>query len=201
MKLRLALYLLIALLLGACASPTRITNSWRDAAYHGPRFQRVLVMGSGDDGASRRVFEDQFVRQLQAAGVAAIASYTLVSGLAESDLPRVREAVGKSGADCVLTTRLVGVERRVGVYPAQPMLMPTVGFRRGFYGYYSSVMVMPPSTYNYEVVTLETNLWQVPGESLLWSATTESFAPEDAAKGAASLARVVIEALRGQGFL
>ncbi|MBI2306145.1 MAG: hypothetical protein HYU78_02470 [Rhodocyclales bacterium] len=201
MKLRPLLCLLIVLLLGACASPTRITNSWRDAAYHGPRFQRVLVMGFGDDGASRRVFEDRFVQQLQAAGVTAIASYTLVPGLAEADLPRVRDAVAKSGADCVLTTRLVGTERRIGVYPAQPMLMPSVGFRRGFYGYYSSVMVMPPSTYNYEVVTLESNLWQVPGESLLWSATTESFAPEDAAKGATELARVVIQALRGQGFL
>lgn len=201
MRLRLVLLLLAASLLAACASPTRITNAWRDAAWQGPRFQRVLVMGFGDDGAARRVFEDRFVQQLQAAGVTAVASYTLVPGLAEADLPRVRQAVARSAADCVLTTRLVGVERRVGVHPGQPMLMPSIGFRRGFYGYFSSVMVMPPSTYNYEIVTLETNLWQMPGESLLWSATTESFAAEDAARGAAAQAQVIIEALRGQGFL
>lgn len=192
---------LLMLLVSACATNTRITNSWRDADYAGERFQRVLVMGFGEDGANRRVFEDQFVRTLQAAGVTAIPSYSLVSGLSESDLPAVKAAVARSGADGVLTTRLVGVDKRIAVYPSQPVIYPYVGYRRGFYGYYSSVMVAPPTTYNYEIVTLETNLWQVVGEHLVWSGTTESFAPSDAREASATFADVIVKALRGQGLL
>ena len=199
MKRLMAIVLVLAL--SACATNTRITNSWRDADYAGGRFQRVLVMGFGEDGANRRIFEDQFVRTLQAAGVTAIASYSLVSGLSESDLPAVKEAVARAGVDSVLTTRLVGVDKRIAVYPSQPMLYPYVGYRRGFYGYYSSVMVAPPTTYNYEIVTLETNLWQVVGEHLIWSGTTESFAPSDAREASSTFADVIVKALRGQGFL
>ena len=198
---RSMLVLVLVVILSACATNTRITNSWHEADYAGGRFQRVVVMGFGDDGAIRRVFEDQFVRTLQAAGVTAIPSYSLVPGLSESDLPAVREAVARTGADGVLTTRLVGVDKRVSVYPSQPMVPPYVGYRRGFYSYYSSVMMAPPSAYNYDVVTLETTLWQVVGEHLVWSGTTESFAPTDVKEASATFADVIVKALRAQGLL
>lgn len=200
MRIRCLLLVLCTASLAGCATNTRITNSWLDPEQAAGRFQRVLVMGFGEDGASRRVFEDSFVSTLQAAGVAAIASYTLVSGLAESDLPRVQDAVAKSGADGVLTTRLVGVDKRVSVHPAQPVFVPAVSYRRGFSGYYSSVIMMPPSTYNYEVVTLETNLWRTVGERLVWSGTTESLAEDDARQASATFADVIVKALRAQGL-
>jgi hypothetical protein len=192
---------LAGLLLAACVSPTTLINTWRDSAYREPPFKRVLVIGFGEDGANRRVFEDEFSRSLVAAGVAAIPSYTLGSGVSETDLIKVKEMVARSGADGVLTTRLIGVDKRVNVFPGQVMVMPAAGYRRSFYGYYSSAMVMPPSTYNYDVVTLETNLWHVVGESLVWSGTTETFAPEDARKSSAEFAGVIVRALRGQGLL
>jgi hypothetical protein len=189
------------LLLAACVSPTTLINTWRDNDHREPPFKRVLVIGFGEDGANRRVFEDEFSRSLLAAGVTAIPSYTLGSGVSETDLAKVKEMVARSGADGVLTTRLIGVDKRVNVFPGQVMVMPAAGYRRSFYGYYSSAMVMPPSTYNYDVVTLETNLWHVVGESLVWSGTTETFAPEDARKSSAEFAGVIVHALRGQGLL
>jgi hypothetical protein len=201
MRARQIFPLLIGLLLAACSAQTQLTNTWRDTEFRGVPFKRVLVIGFGEDGANRRVFEDEFSKSLQAAGVSAIPSYTLGSGVSETDIEKVKAMVERSGADGVLTTRLVGIDKRVNVYPGQVMVMPAVGYRRGFYNYYSSAMVMPPSTYNYEVVTLETNLWQVVGEHLVWSGTTETFAPEDARKSSAEFARVIVGALRGQGLL
>ncbi|MDQ5915470.1 MAG: hypothetical protein QG584_1361 [Pseudomonadota bacterium] len=201
MRARQIFPLLIGLLLAACSAQTQLTNTWRDTEFRGMPFKRVLVIGFGEDGANRRVFEDEFSKSLQAAGVSAIPSYTLGSGVSETDIEKVKAMVARSGADGVLTTRLVGIDKRVNVYPGQVMVMPAVGYRRGFYNYYSSAMVMPPSTYNYEVVTLETNLWQVVGEHLVWSGTTETFAPEDARKSSAEFARVIVGALRGQGLL
>jgi hypothetical protein len=201
MKIRHLVSLFFVLLLAACAAQTKLTNTWRDSEFQGAPFKRVLVIGFGDDGANRRVFEDEFSKSLQAAGVSAIPSYTLGSGVSEADIEKVKAMVTRSGADGVLTTRLVGIDKRVNVYPGQVMVMPSVGYRRGFYSYYSSAMVTPPTTYNYDVVTLETNLWQVVGEHLIWSGTTETFAPEDARKSSAEFARVIVGALRGQGLL
>lgn len=201
MKIRHLVSLFLVLLLAACAAQTKLTNTWRDSEFQGAPFKRVLVIGFGEDGANRRVFEDEFSKSLQAAGVSAIPSYTLGAGVSEADIEKVKAMVARSGADGVLTTRLVGIDKRVNVYPGQVMVMPAVGYRRGFYNYYSSVMVTPPTTYNYDVVTLETNLWQVVGEHLIWSGTTETFAPEDARKSSAEFARVIVGALRGQGLL
>jgi hypothetical protein len=201
MSVRQIFTLLACLLLAACSAQTQLTNTWRDTEFRGVPFKRVLVIGFGEDGANRRVFEDEFSKRLQAAGVSAIPSYTQGSGVSEADLEKVKAMVARSGADGVLTTRLVGIDKRVNVYPGQVMVMPALGYRRGFYNYYSSVVVMPPSTYNYEVVTLETNLWRVVGESLVWSGTTETFAADDARKSAAEFASVIVGALRGQGLL
>jgi hypothetical protein len=197
---RIAVVLAAAALL-ACAAQTRLTQTWKETAFHGGPFKRVLVIGFGQDGATRRIFEDEFAGRLQAAGVAAIPSYTLAPGVNETDLSIVKDMVARSGADGVLTTRLVGIDKRVNVHPGQVIVTPVLGYRRNFYGYYSSTMVIPPSTYQYEVVTLETNLWQIAGESLVWSGTTETFAPDDVRESSVEFAGVIINALRGQGLL
>lgn len=188
-------------LLVACAAQTRFTNAWRDPAYVGQRFSRLMVIGFGDDGASRRVFEDGFVRSLQAAGIPAVASYTLLPGLGGSDWPRMRDAVGTAGVDGVLTIRMVGVEKWTNVTPAQFVTMPIVSPRRGLSGYYSAFMVTPPMAQTYDVMTLETSLWKVPGESLVWSGTSETFAPRDLKDMAVGLAQEMVRTLRGLGLL
>lgn len=198
---RFLLVCLLAISVAGCVDSVRIRQSWRDMAYAGPRFERLLVVGFGEDGARRRIFEDEFVRALRAAGVTATASYTLVPGLSESDLPKVREALARAGADAVLATRFVGVDKRLHVHPAHPVFMPSIGYRRGFHGYYSAVVMAPPTAYQYEIVTLETSLWNANGDALVWSGTSESFAPDDARQGAFELARTVIAVLRGQGLL
>jgi hypothetical protein len=58
----------MTLVLAACAS-TSLTNSWRDPAYTGPQLKKVMVMGVSTQPSVRRVFEDEFVNELEAAGV------------------------------------------------------------------------------------------------------------------------------------
>lgn len=203
MRLRTFVFVAAAALIAACATPTRLVDSWADGDYRGAPFRRLLVMGFGEDGAGRRLFEDEFVRALKAQGVDAVPSYALGSGVRETDLDKVRELVARSAADGVLTSRLVGVERRTAVIPGQVTVVPTIAYRKGFYGYYSTAVLMqtPPTTHHYEVVRLETNLWQVIGERLVWSGATESSDPEEAHRGSRSLAETVVRALRERGLI
>lgn len=192
---------LVAMLLVACAAQTRFTNTWRDTTHVSKRFERLLVIGFGEDGAGRRVFEDSFVQSLRAVGISAVASYNFVPGLSGTDWPRMREAVTSAAADAVLTTRMVGTEKWTNVVPAQFMTVPVVSPRRGLSAYYTAIMVAPPTTQTYEVMTLETSLWKVPGESLVWSGTSETFAPRDLRDTATGLAQEMVRALRGFGWL
>jgi hypothetical protein len=191
---------------GGCAS-TRITAAWSDPAYPGPPFRRILVVGVTPESAVRRVFEDEFVRALQGAGVEAVASYTLLPEDGPAALERLKDAVEHERADGVLVTRVVGVDRRTEYSPGYVTAAPGIAWSHSLYGYYGAAWAFyePPVVREYEVVTLETNLWEArnPRDDghLVWSVSTETFAPEDTRKETEELATILIRELRQRGLL
>jgi hypothetical protein len=188
--------ILVAVLLGACAS-TSLVNEWKSPDATGAPLRKVMVVGITKQPSVRRVFEDEFVARLQAAGVAAIPSYSVIGEDGQVDKPQLESAVTKVGADGVLITRLVRQEQMTqatgGYYgPVAP---------GGLHGWYSSAWVGyydPPTVYQYDVVTLETSVFGTGDAKLLWSGTTETFAPSDLKKETAAFADLIIGALRKQ---
>ncbi|HSC78977.1 MAG TPA: hypothetical protein VLC08_01365 [Chitinolyticbacter sp.] len=190
---RNGLLLAAALLLSACAS-TRLTQHWRDPQFAGPSPQHVLVVGINDSESARRVFEDQFVQAFQGAGTAASPSYRQVPQTGAIPKAQLVEAIQSSHADAVLVTRLLKVEHRIDITPA-----PVMG---GFYGWYGAAWAsMPPTITQYDVVTLESTLWDINAEKPVWSAQSEGFAPDDVAKFAIDLARQLIARMQQDGVL
>jgi len=192
--------LLMGLLaLAGCAS-TSLTNQWKNPAYGGPAIKKVLVVGVTKQPAPRRIFEDEFAVALKAAGVDAIPSYTLITQDGQADEAALREAVKKAGADGVLVTRLVRIEQKTQVSPGYYGPAPAMGF----YGWYSSAWIgyyEPPTVYQYDVVTAETSLYGVQADELIWSATTETFSPQDVKKETQGFAKIIIDALKKQGII
>ena len=186
----------LALLLAACASTT-LTNQWKNPEYSGPPLRKVLVLGVSKQPSVRRVFEDEFAAQLQAAGVQAVPSYTFLPEDGQADQAVLEKIVLDIGADGVLVTRLVKEEQKTQYSPG--MYYPYAGF----YGWYSSYWMgyYEPSVHTYDVVTTETSLYSPPQSRLVWSGTTEMFAPSDVKKSTSELAAVIIKALRGQGII
>ncbi len=186
-------------LLAACAS-TSLVNQWKSPSYSGAPLTKILVVGVSRQPSVRRVFEDEFVAQLRAAGVEAIPSYTLLPQDGPVEQSALEEAVTKSGAQAVLVTRLVRREQKTqvtgGFYQPAPAL--------GFYGWYSSAWMgyyEPPTVYRYDVVTAETSLYRPDQAQPVWSGTTETTAPEDVRKETAGFAKVIIRALRTQHII
>ncbi|MBW7900256.1 MAG: hypothetical protein H3C26_02180 [Rhodocyclaceae bacterium] len=203
MRFRSILIAAAAALLAACATPARLVDSWQDGDYRAAPLRRLLVLGFGEDGAGRRLFEDELVRALKAQGVDAVPSYALASGVHEADVDRVRELVTQSAADGVLATRLAGMDRRITTTPGQVTAVPTMVYRRGFYGYYPSTVWVhsPPTTRGYDVVRLETNLWQASGERLIWSGATENDDAATAHRGSRPLAETIARVLKERGLI
>lgn len=191
--------LILALIASGCASTT-LTNSWRAPDYTGT-ITSFVVVGVSKQASVRRVFEDEFAAQLDAQGVRAVPSYTLVSEDGPIDEDSLRKAVESSGGDAVIITRLVKVENKVAVSQPGP---PITARQPYYYGYYSRAWVgyyEPPIVQQYDIVTAETTVFVKDRAEPVWSGTTETFAPADLKKETAGFAKVVIEALAKESLI
>ena len=190
---------LLTALLGACAS-TSLVNQWKAPDYSGGPMRKVMVVGVAKEPSVRRVFEDEFVAKLKAAGVEGVPSYTVIPQDGKAEQAELEAAVEKVGAEGVLVTRLVKREKDTQVSggyagPAAPV---------GMYGWYSSAWMgyyEPATVYQYDVLTLETSLYSPKQSKLVWSGTTETFDPSDVKQETAGFADLIIGTLRKEKII
>ena len=195
-KMRRPFLLTAVALLAACAS-TSLQNEWRAEEDSGPALRKVLVIGVAKREDVRRTFEDGFVAALKARGVNAVASHSTVLETDPEASEKVREAVKATGADGILMTRLVKVDKQTQTTTVgQPMVMP---MHYNMYGYYPKMWLGaygPPMTVSYDVAILETRVFRAASEKLVWVGGTETFAPSsNVREETEAFAKVIIEAL------
>jgi hypothetical protein len=157
----------ILMALVGCASIS-VSNQWKDPNWVGPPASNVLVVGITRSETLRRIFEDRFVQQLQSAGLTASASYAQIPS-GEGSNTQLGDLIKSSGAEAVLATRVQRVEHKVDVTPSGPAY-------RGFYGWYGAAWASTPTVTQYDVITLETSVWDVKSGKLIWTATTKGVA-------------------------
>lgn len=172
-SLSLAGLVLVAAVFTAC-STTQIKSVWKDPSYLGHP-QRIMVIAVAREPIYRRILEDEFVLQLKARGADAIASYTTLPDRSQDDQAAIAKMVVQLGADTVLISRMVS-KRSVRVY------YPATVYHRPYYyskwpdyyrqGYES--INTPGYTTKYEYALMETNLYDVHNDNLIWAATTET---------------------------
>ena len=162
-----------AALVSACAS-TQLTSVWKDPSYQA-RPVKVMVIGLAKRPEVRRLFEDEFVRQLKARGTEAIASYTVLAEIQQGDKGAIAAKVKELGADSVLLTRLVS-KKNVQVYVPGTAYSPPpyYGSWPAYYGQGYSSMSLPGYVAEDEYAVIETNLYETGNEKLVWSASSET---------------------------
>lgn len=187
------------LLLNSCAT-TEVTGEWRDTSYQQP-LKKVLVVGMSKSELRRHLFEDTMVKRLEARGVAAVASSTIMSKDEKIDKNTLEPLEKKDNFDALLVTRLVSVRREKyyvpGSYPPYP-------YYYNFYGYYNSIypMVYEPGYLAQDtIVSLETNVYETQNEKLIWSIRTETFNPKNANKLVDDLSNVIVKQLAQAGLI
>lgn len=199
--LRLLAALAAAALLSACQT-TSIQSAWYDSSYKGGPFRKIVVIASDGTTADSRVFEDIMVQQLQAAGVQAVPGYTTVPPDARRAEAPFAAAVAATGADGVILVRLIRVDTKTQV---STMMMPgpMIGPWGGFYGpgFYGGGFYAVPEVTQYDVASVETNVYSVATRTLVWAATTQTVNPTTVAKEAPEFAGIIIGQLRARGLL
>lgn len=163
---------LVALALGSCAT-TRPVHEWRNEKISGP-IDSVLVIAAIERSTQRRVYEDLFAQALEAYGTEVIPSYSLMTSQVEISRAMVEAAVRGRAIDAVLVTRLLGVEK---VETYQP---PTTRvYYRNYHGYYQHALTETSPGYyrRYNVLSIETVLYDTASGELIWSMQSESIEP------------------------
>jgi len=195
--------LLGAALLAACATVTKIPTEWRDPAYQGGAFQKIFVIGVGENDTRRTLFEDRFAAVLSDQGAAASPSYGLLPSSERLSEQQVRGAIQGGGYDGVIVSRLLGVEEDTRYVPPQTYTVPR-SYRGGYYGYYGRTwdVVHEPGYYEtHTTVRLETNLYQVRTGELVWSGQSETFNPNSVKDIIDSATQAVARHLGDEGLL
>ncbi len=188
--LRFAAFVL-PLALVACSSVS-VSNQWKDPTWAGPPASSVLVLGITKSDTMRRIFEDTFSQQLQAAGITATPSYTQIPAGGAS--AKLGDVIKSSGADALLATRVERVEQKISVTPSGPAY-------GGFYGWYGGAWASTPDVNQYDVVTLETTVWDARTQKVIWTVTTQGVGTGNITKAVQDLAATLIPKLKSDGVI
>jgi hypothetical protein len=184
-----------AWLVAGCASTT-LQSTWMDSAYKGGPFKRIFVIGlSARDVTARRVLEDVLVAKLKAGGVDAVPAWQFLANDGPAHESALAAAVAASAGEAMLMVRLLGVDTQTTVWPT---VMPGPGF--GWYGFYSGWYAYPQVTQT-QIAVIETTLFDVRSQRIVWSATSETINPSSVQKDAPGFAELILASLRKDGLL
>jgi len=189
----------VTLTLSACSTASPIVSEWRNPAYALGPFKRIMVGGLSRETSVRRNVEDEFVIQLRAAGIDALASYRYIPEDEGIDENNLKQAAQKARADAVLFARSVKMEQKTNYGPTFPYL--SFGIFGSNVGASWSGLSGAPGAYRYHEYTSETTLYDVAKNEVVWTGTIKTTEPENEQTAIKSYVEAVMKALDAQNLL
>jgi hypothetical protein len=198
----------LALGLGGCATTT-FTSSWKAPDAQPLQFKpgdKVVALVLTDNEAIRRSGEANLADELDRRGMVGIPGYTLIPGGEERDEAKARAGIEAQGAVGVIVMRPRGQEEKVtvtGGYYSQPYYSNFWGggYGAGYYGYGWGGMYVPPQVYTDTYVSVETLVYDLRQNKLVWAGQTKSLNPSDVETFVGELATAISAELRSQGLV
>lgn len=185
--LRVLALMLTGLTMVAC-SGSNMTGSWTNTDFKGP-IKKVYVVGISKSEMNRRIFEDAFSNQFFKENVSSEASYRDITFVNEVSKDLLAKKMAENGCDSVVLTRLIGQRTETVTTPVfDPIYSPGPYYggygrynRPGHYGSWGNYFGHPYN-YFYEptittervIVTVESVMYDLKTEQLIWSAQYET---------------------------
>jgi hypothetical protein len=194
-------FALLAMVAVSCAAPTRLAESWIDPAYTPKPVAKVMVVGLGESQRRVTVFEDAMGRQFEARKVQVIKGQPLTK--TAGDVEAFKAMVKESGAELVSISRLVDIADEQIYHPGGTAYVPMTGYY-GMGPYYRSAYVTvsdPGYVTTSKVYKVETNVYDVATEKLVWSGLSETTDPDKFEEAVVEIAVVVVQDLVARKIL
>ena len=162
------------------------------------------MIGLAKDESNKSIWENIMADQLQQNGVQATTSIKSFPDDTDITKEEILDFVRKNGIDGVLVTRLVNIVEEKAYYPPSGGYYSPYssgspyyygGSRYSYYNnfgsYYDSVY-SPGRTATFTSVILETNLYDVATQDLVWSLSSDTFDPSSTNTLAESVGKKVV---------
>lgn len=183
-------------------STTKSIGTWKDPAFNMSKYRKAIVIGVTHKDTNRRLFEDEFVRQLQDDNIDAIASYTIFSlDEIKENKDAIKPQLAQKGIDAIIVTRMIGKTTEEKYYPPTVTYAgPPSAYSGGWHHYYnmgySQVAATPGYSKTYDTVKLECNVYDFVSEELLFSGLSETtISRGKEAKVAAGVVKALIKGI------
>lgn len=185
---------MLLLIIAGCAT-TRVTTAWRAKDRPPVAFTRVLALVLGDDQALRRVAETEICRRV--VPTRCTPSFDIFPGSTPPDAAQAKATVLPAGFDGAIVFRVVSERQQVTVTP--PTYAPSSFW--GFYGPASPVMPNPAHVRTDTLVQVETRVYDLKADQLVWVGTTQTINPSDVPSLVDGVATAVAADMREHGLL
>jgi hypothetical protein len=209
-KNQFTIILLFAVLFVACAAP-KSTGVWINAEkIQGKQFSKVFIVVMTADIEARSKIENDLAEEATERGYSAVKSMDIMPPNIKDPATPVKEdiltKVKESGCDAVFAATLLRQEEDVRYTPGVTgySIMPYYRWHGNVVGYYSHwhPFVFQPGYYAKDKsYFMQSNLYDVATEEIMWSVQSEVFNPSSVAKFSKSYTGTLIKQLEKEGLL
>lgn len=193
----------------ACKPATEITGTWKNSRVPSATYEKITVAALTNNINAKTTVENDLEAALAAEGIKVSKSSNLFPPNFTNDNSDKEKMLSKfrdAGADAILTISLIDRETETRYVPGAYSYDPVnrYNYYGAFWGYYSFwyPRIYTPGYYTTDkTYFIETNLYDINTEELIWSAQSETYNPTDLASFSRDFAATIVKKMKDDNLL
>ena len=175
------------------------TWKWMDASTVSFAGKKVAALVISQDDSLRVAGEEALVRELTARGLQGVASYRMAPKEELQKAERAKVWFEKANVEGVVAVRPVSADK-VSTYTPGTWINPYYSTLWGYYGYGWGSVYIPGRTDRETVVVVESTIYSVPRNQLVWAGVSETRNPKELRQFVEELVKEAVSELQKQGL-
>jgi hypothetical protein len=183
------------------ADKIQFLSTWKTPDAYGSRFvgKKVAAVVMSDDDGLRVSAEEALVNELNARGIQGVASYRIAPKEELRDATRAKPWFERQQIEGVVALRPIANDVIKTYTPAGWQST----YYQSYWGYYNygwGAAYMPASSSRTHVVVVESLVFNVPKDALLWAAVTQTQDPKSLQAYMSDLVKETVKMMQEQGL-
>jgi len=208
MRYAVAIFLMLAMAISGCSTSQKIVGSWADpeAPTMGPYKKAFVVVLSNNKDANYYI-ETQITKLLTGRGFQVVQCTDIFppdfSLTKDFTREQFKQALLETGCDAVVSLALLDTKTVETYHPGLAYTPYNYGYYGNFYGYYNYYYPVVYTEDYYSVdksYFLETNLYDLATDKLLWSVQSEATNPKDLDEWFEKFSTLLLNHLKEKGL-
>lgn len=204
-KLAICLFFLLT----SCRSSTEITGSWKNPRQTSYSYDNIIVTALSSNLRAKTTVENDLATELGKMGITVLKGTEIFPPRFMEEEPekdKILDEVRKNGANAIITINIVDKETESRYVPSTIDYAPFprysyYGRFGGYFSYWQPRVYSPGYYAEDKIYYLETNLYDVNSEQLIWSAQSETYNPSSLERFSENFAEVIVRNLRRENVL